>query len=94
MLLLEVRVCSINFDEIIIINVLLMFHFKLVKPLSDVAKFKDLITQTGYPQNQNVIRMDNLPADSTEDIVRCLFPGKFIGPAIQMIDFTSHVSVF
>lgn len=71
-----------------------MFHVKLVKPVSDVGKFKDLITQTGYPQNQNVIRLDNLPPDSTEDIVRSLFPGRFIAPVIQMFDDISHVSVF
>lgn len=46
--------------------------------MSDVSKFKELIGQKGYPQNQNVIRLDNLPSDScSEDIVRCLFPGKF-----------------
>lgn len=68
-----------------------VFHIKLVKPLSDVSKFKELITQKGYPHNQNVIRLDNLPADSNEDIVRCLFPGKFI-MADNSNEINSHVS--
>lgn len=63
---------------------------KLVKPVSDVSKFKELITQTGYPQNQNVIRLDNLPSDSNEDIVRCLFPGKSLSRS-NSNEINSHV---
>lgn len=47
-----------------------------MKAAVDIGKFRRLITEANYPANQNLIRLENLPSDSTENSIRNLFPGK------------------